>query len=196
VPRPTLRLVAALAPVVGGALLAAAALEPPLFRALVREDSILEWLEVIAWAAAAVAAAILVRRGEWLWAFVALGAVLVVGEELSWGQRLLDYGTPTAFQDGDKQEEASVHNVRSFETPVRLVAIAVPAAAVRFVPWFLAPAFLVTAGYELVRLFLGDSPGYTVAKWSEWPELCFAAGIAGAAVLRVRSIESRSCQTS
>ena len=56
--------------------------------------------------------------------------------------------------------------------------------------------FVVTAGYEAVRLFAGESPGYTLAKWSEWPELCFPAGIAAAAVIRLRSIESRSCQTS
>ena len=194
--RPTLRIAVACAPIVGGALVAAAALEPPLFRALVREDSVLEWLEVIAWAVAAVTATLLARRGAWLWALVAIAAVIVIGEELSWGQRLFDYGTPDALLDGDKQEEANVHNVRSFETPSRLAAIAVAAAAVRFVPWFLAPAFVVTAGYEAVRLFAGESPGYTLAKWSEWPELCFAAGIAAAAVIRLRSIESRSCQTS
>jgi len=191
-----LRIAVAAAPVAGGALVAAAALEPPLYRALVREDAVLEWLEVVAWGVAALAAILLVRRGDWLWAVLAVGAVLAIGEELSWGQRLFDYGTPGALLDGDKQEEATLHNLRAFEDPSRVAVLAVAVAAIRFVPWFLLPAFLVPASYEVVRLFAGESPGYTFAKWSEWPELCFAAGLAAAAVLRLRSIESRPCQTS
>jgi len=189
-------LAALVAPLAGGALVAAAAGNRRLYRVLVREDALLEWLQVAAWLVALVAATLLVRRtrgrARVAWALFALACVAAAGEELAWGQRLLDFRTPEALLDADKQEEATLHNVRAFETATRLavIAVAVPGAvapwATRRVPRFLCTSFAFVAVYELARLFAGDDPDYRFAKYAEWPELCFAAALAGFAVCTVR----------
>lgn len=184
------------APVAGGAVVAAAATQRSLYRTLVREDALLEFVQVAAWTAAVVAALVLTRRTRGrervVWLVFALGAVAAVGEELSWGQRVAGFGTPEPLLDGDKQEEASVHNVRELEAPARVAVAAVAIGAclaawtTTRVPRCLTAAFALVATYELLRLTGGDSPSYGFAKWSEWPETCFAAGLAGVAVLTVR----------
>src|SRR5215211_3229489 len=121
------------APVGGGALVAAAAADDTLYRTLVREDALLEWLQVVLWAAAFGCAVVLVGRatgGERVvWALFALGAVAALGEELSWGQRIVGFTTPEPLVDGDKQEEAALHNVRELEAPTRLAIATVAAGA-------------------------------------------------------------------
>jgi len=184
------------APVVGGAAVAAAAADDALYRAIVREDALLEWLQVAAWAAALASAAVLARRTRGreraFWLLFALGALAALGEELAWGQRILGFGTPEPLLDRDKQEEATLHNVREFEAPTRIAVAAVALAAcvaawtTARVPRCLTTAFGVAAAYELLRLAAGDSPPYWFAKWSEWPETCFAAGLAAVAGLTLR----------
>jgi hypothetical protein len=191
-------LAAFVAPLAGGALVAAAAENRRLYRLLVREDGLLEWLQVAAWLVALVATALLAPRARgWervAWVGFALACAAAVGEELAWGQRLFDFGTPEALRDADKQEEATLHNVRAFESPTRLLVLAVATAGAvapfvsRRVPRFLVSAFAVTALYELARLPAAESVDYRFAKYSEWPELCFAAALAGFVVCTARRV--------
>jgi len=193
-------LAALAAPVVGGAVVAAAAADDTLYRAIVREDALLEWLQVAAWGAALALALVLARRTRGrecaFWVLFGVGAVAALGEELSWGQRILGFGTPEPLLDRDKQEEATLHNVEELEAPTR-VAVATVAAAAAVAAWTtarvprcLTTAFVLVAGYELLRLAGGDSPPYWVAKWSEWPETCLAGGLAAVAALTLRRLES------
>ena len=192
--------IALLAPPIGGILVAAAAENATLYRRLVHEDSLLEWLSVVAWIVGLVAAVLVAWRTRGLervlWILFALACLAAAGEELSWGQRLFDYGTPDAFRDSDKQEEAALHNLSWAESPTRLAIIAVSVAGAvapwftRRVPRFLVPAFAVSALYEVVRLPAGDDPDYRFARYAEWPELCFAGALAALAVWTLRRLES------
>jgi hypothetical protein len=49
-------------------------------------------------------------------------------------------------------------------------------------PCRLVPAFAVAAAYVVIRLVFLPHPTYVQAKFSEWPELCFAAAVALAAL--------------
>lgn len=106
-------------PWVGAALVAAANLYRPLYRALTAEDSLFEWTQVLFIAAAAVlaarAAALLWKRGEpltaLLWAVFALGCVGIFGEEVAWGQRILHFATPDTLKDVNTQASTTVHNL-------------------------------------------------------------------------------------
>jgi len=87
---------------------------------------------------------------------------------------------------------STVHNVRELEAPTRL-AIAAVAATARAAAWTtvrvprcLTRAFALVAGYEVLRVAAGESPPYWFAKWSEWPETCFAGGLAAVAGLTFR----------
>ena len=184
------------APAAGGTLVAAGAADDSLYRTLVREDALLEWLQVLLWVAAFVFAVVLVGRTSGrervAWAVFALGALAALGEELAWGQRIVGFSTPDALADGDKQDEAAIHNVRELEAPTRLAVAAVAAAGcaaawttVR-VPRCLTGAFALVAGYEVLRVAAGESPPYWFAKWSEWPETCFAGALAAVAGLTFR----------
>ena len=187
-------------------LAAIAVLDEGLFRALVREDSVIEWAEVLAYACAFVFSVRVVRERSGVvavaYTFVALAVVLAIGEELSWGQRLFGLGTPETLAAANRQGELNIHNVASAESPTRLAFLvaSVYAVAASFVfrpgpfvpPRVLASAFGVVGAYFAIRFALMPEPTYVQAKFSEWPELCFAAGVA----LTARSALARPAQSS
>jgi hypothetical protein len=51
--------------------------------------------------------------GFWL-LLVTLGCVYIAGEEISWGQHLLDWGTPEYLQRINDQQETNIHNISSW----------------------------------------------------------------------------------
>ena len=51
--------------------------------------------------------------GYWV-LLIALGCVYIAGEEISWGQQLLNWGTPEYFQAINDQQETNIHNVSSW----------------------------------------------------------------------------------
>ena len=194
------------APLLGCAVLAVLArADEASFRVLVREDSVLEWAQVGAYVIASVAAAFVARRahGAVRLAYVALAvsALAAIGEEISWGQRLFELATPESLAVANAQEELSVHNVGAAETGTRaiLLVAALYGAVAPFVRraqrlWPLVPprelvsAFGVVVGYFAVRFALLPEPTYMQAKFSEWPEFCFAAAVAVAAVHTLRRV--------
>lgn len=176
--------------------MALASIDDGLYTFLVREDSILEWLQVFAYFVAA-GLALGVARQETgsvrlAYGLLVLAALLSVGEELSWGQRLFSLEGYEAVTGANNQRELNVHNLREVGrgSQVALVLAGAYGAALPFVvshssratlvvpPRVLAPAFALVAGYNAVRLALGDSATFAQAKFSEWPELCFAGGLA------------------
>ena len=119
--------ITAVAPALGCVLLAALAIaHERAFEAIVREDSVLEWAEVCAYAAAAVASArvALRTRGLVRFAYGLLAAAAAIGEELSWGQRLFDLTTPEPLAAANRQQELNVHNLADAESTTRLVLLA------------------------------------------------------------------------
>jgi hypothetical protein len=85
----------------------------------VTEDGLMEWLTVVALAAAAT---VCWWRVVTLWGdkpplFLSMTALLGlmflfgVGEEVSWGQRILDIESPAFFQQHNAQGETNLHNL-------------------------------------------------------------------------------------
>lgn len=89
---------------------------------LVSENGIVEILQALIMAVGAALALINLRRvnrrkQRWLsaWFGVALlGCIYVTGEEISWGQHLLGWGTPEYWQAINDQRETNLHNVSSW----------------------------------------------------------------------------------
>lgn len=196
-------LAVAAAPLGLGAAVAACARWPALFRALVAEDGVLEWLQVAGFAAAAVGAVVLARRlraaagqGAATALLVATGFAFVVGEELAWGQRHLAVRAE-AIQRVNDQGDLTLHNVGPGLrlSQAATVVLALGGAAVTLAPrrrrrgrrsprrgWPAPPLWLLgwfasAAGYAGWRL-LTPAPGFTAAKLSEVAELALAAGAA------------------
>ena len=185
-------------PLAGAALLGLTALVRPLHDALVREDSLLEWLQVASYVAAFfLAGRSALRLHGWVAAafgVFALGCLLAAGEELSWGQRLFGLDTPDGLEALNNQEELNVHDVVEVQGKVNL-AVALASLYGLVAPWLVrrrvlvAPpnalncAFLTMLAYASARSAFFPHPGHALAKFSEWPETCFAGTLAVFALL-------------
>lgn len=200
-------------PFAGSVVVALTWLYKPLFELVTAEDRLLEWLQVAAYvAAAALAAALalhLVRSGSRLlataWALLAISCVLVAGEEISWGQRIFDYGTPESLEHVNRQREATVHNIDVVEDAFHVVLMLGglygwvspllfrvrkapgPLADLLVPPLFLAPAFFLLFAFRLGRLTGALPERNGVVESGEWPELCLALALAVFAFLQVRA---------
>ena len=211
--RPALLLAAT--PVLLAVFVASAHLVKPLYRFLTAEDSVLEWSQVICLAGAAVLlvliARILVQRREWLWAALfaagALAAILVVGEEISWGQRLFAIATPEGFQEVNNQGEINLHNVRGVLKPLNFVvmigsglgfALPIIVAGVRerggrvsnlayrvVPPLALVTAFAIPFAYRFWRFIRASGSS---GSFAEAVELCLYFGLIAFAFLLYRRI--------
>ena len=92
--------------------------QPDRYYTALQEDRFVEWASFWTFLLAAigmtVAAARQWRRAHrvpWFLALVALFCLFVAGEEISWGQRLLGFQSPTFFQEQNFQQEVNLHNV-------------------------------------------------------------------------------------
>lgn len=182
-------------PPLGAVLVALAARSDGLYRLLVREDALLEWTQVMAYlvvvATAITAAPRLWRRGQHLATCVIVGlglvSVLSIGEELSWGQRLIGFTTPEVASQ-NRQGELTLHNDARIEPSTHLALLfaglygVLASLIVRrrtplIPPRRLTAFFAVIAVYYSVRLVFLDAPSYVEAKYSEWPETCFSLAL-------------------
>ena len=84
---------------------------------LMKEDGLVENLTAVISLLASVAFSIAAYRQRGLprfaLALLATGMVFIFGEEISWGQRILDFATPD-FLSSNTQDEASIHNLPEF----------------------------------------------------------------------------------
>ena len=193
-------------PVVATVLVTATLLSRPLFVLVTREDSVLEWGQVACFLAAAVLAAVAAARLRGvvpaavpLVAGFAVLAFFTAGEEISWGQRIFDWGTPASLSAVNHQDETTLHNITA--VPVQkafniaqlvagayggLLAVALrtrwrrrPVLVDLLLPaLFLAPAFLLLFGYRFLRLTLLTEMRFVLVKYGELPELAFAFALA------------------
>jgi len=192
-----------------------AALHPPLFHALVVEDGPVEWAGTAAYAGVSFLAALLAvglaRAGRHAHAagalLLSLGCLFIVGEELSWGQRVAGWETPAGLRGANVQDETTVHNVSGVDEAFRVALLVVgmygscawlvgrrrawlTEMLVVVPPLFLASLFVVPLAYYGVRLALLRSPSYAVAKFSELPELLVASGLLAVLVLSWRRLRA------
>lgn len=192
-------------PLAGALLLGITTLRPPLYHALIREDSPLEWAQFAAYLGATGFAAWTAYRlahaeqrvHAVLFALFACCCLFAAGEEISWGQRLFGIGTPRELASINGQGELNVHNVVEAQGKFNIALAAISLYAV-VAPWIarrpsllippaaLSSAFLAAFTYTVCRILFFPHPGYELAKYSEWPELCFAGALAAYAVLSWR----------
>ena len=89
--------------------------------ALAQEDGVVEWGTFLAFVMAAGCLILVVRKQSPSWWFkgatflLALFCLVVAGEEISWGQRLLGFKPPDVFLERNFQQEANLHNVLMHE---------------------------------------------------------------------------------
>ncbi len=84
------------------------------------EDLVGEWAQVFLFATTMLLSARLAchkLRERWFFALLALACFYVVGEEISWGQRLFNIATPEFFQQHNLQNETNLHNF--FTGPIK-----------------------------------------------------------------------------
>jgi hypothetical protein len=177
------------------------------YKAFTGEDGIAETLQAILYAAALVLSLVVGRRlwtGEQkivgvLYFVLSLGFFFLVGEELSWGQRLLGWGTPEALVAMNKQGETNLHNIHGVGYTFKWIQLLVGAygavlplvlpawsALARYrstlsllIPHFtLVPYFAFMFFWRVYRnLFEAPSEYYfAVAEFNEVVELILAAG--------------------
>ena len=93
--------------------------DPDGYDRVVAEDGPVEWATAAVYLLAAGAAAVVAWRfrRRRLWAAVVLYLLAatalfgIAGEEVSWGQRILDFEGPQVLVENNKQDEANVHNL-------------------------------------------------------------------------------------
>lgn len=215
----------ALLPFVGGVLVAATVVHWPLFMWILREDHVIEWLQLalclVTAGVAGLAAAGFARRREPVVAavFVALclGALVLGGEEISWGQRAFAFATPEHLAVANDQEEFNVHNLTEggvdisqlFKGVELLMALgggvlplltrrertrsAAPLWRALSAPLFCVPLFAFAAAYRSLRFALqaaGNTPDSAVA-FTEWAELMLYLGLAALATFAHASTRRR-----
>jgi hypothetical protein len=162
---------------------------------------------------------LLARRGETvacvLLALFALGLIFIAGEEISWGQRLFHLATPGSLAAVNHQDEINLHDIDAgfsvqklfnwFQLFAGALGAVVPwLTRVRPPVWsnrlarlvspslFLTPCFALLFAYRFVRLFLySDASGRVAIKFGEWPELTFAVGLLGFALILYRSLRPK-----
>jgi hypothetical protein len=184
-------------PFAGAALLPLVSAAPGIYNALVREDSVLEWVQLGAYLVAAAYGAFTALRlrrdgngtAAAAFAVFALCGLLAAGEEISWGQRLFGFGTPNELKAVNNQEELNVHDVVELQGKINL-ALALASLYGLASPWLvrgrsllvpplaLGGAFFAMLAYTVARAAFFPHPGHELAKYSEWPETCFAGALA------------------
>jgi hypothetical protein len=178
---------------------------------LAREDSLIEWLQFLAFAtggAFALLVASQLRRRGLRWQGLAYGGFavccfFVAGEELNWGQRLFGFETPELFREISREDEVKVHDAgKALDLFIAaqavvgaygslgawLIHLRGRAPAALFVPpLFLTSAFLVGFAWRAAGPLVPDDNLYSVI-YGEWSELCLAFGLAAFAALNFRRL--------
>jgi hypothetical protein len=90
--------------------------EPATLKWLAQEDGLVENLSALNWLLAAGVMFVLFAKQRNVW-FLLLGILFAVclGEEVSWGQRLIGFSTPESIQANNFQGEFNLHNLNFFE---------------------------------------------------------------------------------
>jgi hypothetical protein len=197
-------------PLVAVAALILAAPHPRLYHFLIDEDRVIEWSQFVAILAASLVFALVARRAQQagrrgltiLFLLVAVGAFVVAGEEISWGQRILGLTTPDALNDINHQGETNIHNISSLqrvfnlgELLVGLYGVAIPmiwaSRAVRdrlrldrlrldpllIPPLCLGSLFFLPFAYRAIRAIFIPEAGERITEFGELPELTLYVGI-------------------
>ena len=114
-------------------LAAANFIKPPFYKSLIIEDGVVEYATAVVYLIAFVWGLGLARRlranGNSGWAVfyvvMSFGFLFVAGEEISWGQRMFQFGTPEFFEQRNVQGEVGLHNLSSMRLLVHPAYMAI-----------------------------------------------------------------------
>lgn len=91
---------------------------PEIYHRWIQEDGPIEYLTAWVLLALCVFVFIQIRKTFYkrpkpliLWSTIALGCFLGFGEELSWGQRIFEWESPSFFENHNAQKEINLHNL-------------------------------------------------------------------------------------
>lgn len=204
-------------PLIGAVLVAGSRINRQLFTFLTMEDGPIEWPQFLSFFGAALAGfGIAVKRFRaghpWqalMFLAFGLGAFVIAGEEISWGQRIFGWQTPEELAAINHQGETTMHNIRSVQDALG-IGLTIASGLAMLMPWlskkyqfgqrwdqgnflFAPPLFAVTLfftmfAYKVTRFVAFPESEFTVTKYGEWPELCFAAGLCVFAYLNYRRL--------
>ena len=209
-------------PLLGAALLAGLAPFRDPYHFVVDEDHVLEWAQFatilaasIAFVVAARAAQRADRRGLALtFVLVAIASLIVAGEEISWGQRVLGLQTPDVLEDVNHQGETNIHNISivqrlfniaelaagayGFFVPVLWLFTGVREQLARVIDRLLVPPlafgslFFLPFAYRAFRALLLPEAGNRITEYGEWPELTLYVGILLMGIVIWRALTGRA----
>ncbi|MGH8195355.1 MAG: hypothetical protein ACREQ8_13300 [Woeseiaceae bacterium] len=161
-------------------LLCMRAVKPGLYAYLGREDGFLEWGGALAFGAAGGFAFRLATR-LWrdrrsvlaaLYGVLAVGMLVMMMEEISWGQRILNLENPEFFREHSTKEEINIHNLQEFPLGPAFITVGFYGAFSRWlVPGsvrrrFPSEAKLLTPRFAIATCFLPTFAFYTY--WEYW----------------------------
>ena len=172
------------------------------------EDQFAETLQILFFFSALILSVIIVKQ-LWqinltfiaaLYGVVAMGLLFLVGEEISWGQRIFGWETSAEMSAINKQHETNLHNIHGVETAFKWIQFLIgvygtflPLLIARIRTTFSMNRFLsfVVPHYSLMLYFaplflfriyrnLFDPPKryyFVVSEFNEVLELCLAVGM-------------------
>ena len=97
--------------------IAAALVSRPMFNLITGEDRLGENLQVLGWVVALVFAVRIAAKRDFpvstrvLFGILSFGIFFIIGEEISWGQRIFDFQTPAELIEQNRQGESNLHNI-------------------------------------------------------------------------------------
>lgn len=177
------------------------------YRLLTGEDRLAENLQVYCWLLAFGMGWLVISRlskaGRYGMAFLYFcliaGIFVVIGEEVSWGQRLFGWETPEALKTVNRQHEINIHSLEgmvdifrwlylligAYGTILPLLFLPARSSAIypQFISWLvphisLMPYFLATFVWRIYLSFwkLPEKYYFEISKYSEIIELILALG--------------------
>jgi len=180
------------------ALFGIKAFYPGVYSVLIREDGSIENIQAFIYLISSLLAFHISAKffgnglisGAILHGVLAIGLLFISFEEISWGQRLLDFGLPEFFTRNNTQNETTIHNLAPFQFALHGIYILVGAygsfawilkphikprlnrnlrALVNYLApdWFISPYFLITfLTYILLELFCRPGEG-SFLRWKD-----------------------------
>lgn len=110
----------------------------PLLKTLCEEDGLVENLTALFYVIAGLIFLLAatqsgLKASVWYWGFGLL-FLFIAGEEISWGQRLLGFSTPSALIEKNVQREVTLHNLQGFQGSSRGIGVLLFSAVCFLIP--------------------------------------------------------------
>jgi hypothetical protein len=175
---------------------------PVIFELIGKEDHIIEWLTTSFWVGTAGVAGWTLYKNknkrfgtvmELILATVMIGSIFVAGEEISWGQRIGNWETPSILQEKNIQKETTLHNISGIQDKMFWAYTAAGIAGsmgwilkkrssnstiqalIAFIPsWQISAYFYPLLLYSFVRIITGP---VNFKTWEEFTELLMSLGV-------------------